>query len=97
MDKPPVITYGLVSGQLKLLLATAIAFALGRGWLSAVDATALTTMLTAVGTLLVPFAWSWYENVGTKKVPANSVAIIPHTPDDANAEPGRNIAGKVVG
>lgn len=95
MDKPPLITYDLVTGQLKLILATGIAFALGKGWLTAVDATALTTLLTAGGTLAIPFLWSAYTNARMKKVPVNSVNVIPHSPDDA--KPGANIAGQVVG
>lgn len=97
MDKPPVITYDLVTGQLKLLLATGIAFALGKGWLNAVDATAVTTAATAIGTLAIPFAWSAYTNARMKKVPANSVAIQPHIVSDSDAAPGTNIAGRVVG
>jgi hypothetical protein len=38
-----------------------------------------------------------YRTYGTKNVPHNSVAIAPHTPQDAAAPVGASAAGKVVG
>lgn len=95
MDKPPAITYGLVTGQLKLILTAAIAYALGKGYLTAADATIITTIATGAGALAIPFVWSWYTNMGTKKVPANSVAIMPNATEAPTV--GDNVAGRVVG
>jgi hypothetical protein len=94
---PPTITYEFVIGQLKILAATGVAFCVGKGWLTPTDATMLTTVLTAGGAMVLPFLWSAYTNAGMKKVPANSVAIMPHDSDDKDAPNGANIAGKVVG
>lgn len=97
MDKPPIITYDFVTSQLKIIMASAIAYSLGKGWLNGADAGILASILTAAGSLAIPMIWAGASNWRTKKVPSDSVAIDPHTPADATAPVGANVAGRVVG
>lgn len=57
------------------------------------DITALATDLVDAGFLI----YGVYRSYGMKIVPHSAVAIDPHTPQDARAPVGANVAGKVVG
>jgi hypothetical protein len=64
-------------GQLRLALVAIIAYAGGKGWLTPTDAGLATAMLTSLGPLLGPWAWSIYANINSKLVPQHSVVIDP--------------------
>jgi hypothetical protein len=57
------------------------------------DITALATDLVDAGFLL----YGVYRSYGMKIEPHSAVAIDPHTPQDARAPVGANVAGKVIG
>jgi hypothetical protein len=91
------MTQDFVMGQLRLALVAALAFAGGHGWLTPADSGIALAFVTALGPLFAPWIWSVVSNINTKRVPKDSVAINPHTPSDAAAPIGANVAGKVIG
>ena len=74
MNGAPVFTYDFVIGQLRIALVAVLAYAGGRGWLTPTDATLLTTVATAMGPLILPWAWSVFANVGVVHVASGSAA-----------------------
>lgn len=74
MDGAPKFTYDFIMGQLRIALVAATAYAGGKGWLTPTDATLLTTMATALGPVLIPWAWSMFENFGVVHVGSGSAA-----------------------
>lgn len=62
-------------GQLRLICVALIAYATGKGWLSAADSSLAGAILPPIGLIVGPWAWSIYVNLNKKLVPANSVAI----------------------
>lgn len=69
------MTQDFFLGQLRLIAVAIIAFATGKGWLSAADSSLLGAILPPVALLIGPWAWSIYSNLNRKLVPGNSVAI----------------------
>jgi hypothetical protein len=86
----------LFLSQLRVIILVGIAYAAGKGWLSPADSTALTSVLAPLGVIIGPWLWSIYSNFNSKLVPKDSVVIEPHTPSDAAAPVGANVAGKVI-
>jgi hypothetical protein len=74
MDGAPKFTYDFIMGQLRIALVAGLAYAGGRGWLTPTDATLLTTMATALGPVLLPWAWSVFSNLGVVHVGSGSAA-----------------------
>lgn len=87
--------------QLRAALLALIAFLAGKGIFTPIDATFATAMVTALGPILAPFIMSAYANFGVKKVPQDSIAVMPTVqphPDDApNIGEQSIVAGKIVG
>lgn len=69
------MTQDFLMGQLRLIAIALIAFASGRGWLSASDAGTITAVLTPVGLIAAPWIWSVWRNLNGKVVPGDSVAV----------------------
>jgi opacity protein-like surface antigen len=90
------MTQTLFLAQLRVIILVAIAYAAGKGWLSSADSSAITSVLTPIGVIAGPWLWSIYSNFNSRIVPRDSVVIAPHTPSDASAPVGANVAGKVI-
>lgn len=65
-----------LQGQLRHLLGVAAAYAAGKGWLNASDATEIINFLL----IAAPFAWSWLA----KKTAPTIGAPAPPAPDAGN-------------
>jgi hypothetical protein len=74
MNGAPIFTYDFVMGQLRIALVAALAYSGGKGWLTPTDATLLTTVATALGPLIIPWAWSVAVNYGVVHVASGSAA-----------------------
>jgi hypothetical protein len=74
MEGAPKFTYDFIMGQLRIALIAGLAYAGGKGWLTPTDATLLTTMATALGPVLLPWAWSFFTNLGVVHVSSGSAA-----------------------
>jgi hypothetical protein len=61
--------------ELRMLLIAFLAYASGKGWVTATDAGLLTQIATPIGLLAGPWIWSVYTSWGKKLVPHDSVAI----------------------
>lgn len=68
------MTPDFILGQLRLAAVAFLAYAGGKGWLTPSDAGLLTALGTALGPLIVPWAWSIYSNVNVVHVATNSAA-----------------------
>ena len=96
------MTPAFFAGQLRLAMVAFFAYAGGRGWLTPQDAGFATAMITAVGPLVLPWAWSIYTNINKKLVPHDAIAIAGDTPHSGAPAPGLTISlpantAKVVG
>lgn len=78
-------------GQVRLFLVGLIAYAGGKGWLTPTDAGLATMLMSTLGPLLAPWAWSIYANVNQKLVPKDSIAIAPDTPITGSPVIGNHI------
>jgi len=67
----------LFLSQLRVLILVGIAFAAGKGWLSASDSSAITSILAPLGVIIGPWLWSIYSNFNSKIVPQHAVVIDP--------------------
>ena len=74
MNGAPIFTYDFVMGQLRIALVAGLGFAGGKGWLTPSDAGALMAIATALGPLIVPWAWSIVSNLGVIHVASGSAA-----------------------
>lgn len=74
MEGQPKFTYDFVMGQLRMAAGLALAFAGGKGWLTPTDASTLLALITALGPLAVPWAWSILSNLGKVHVGSGSAA-----------------------
>lgn len=74
MEGQPKFTYDFVMGQLRMAAGLALAFAGGKGWLTPTDASTLLALITALGPLAVPWAWSIISNLGKVHVGSGSAA-----------------------
>lgn len=70
------ITPDFMLAQLRLAAVAFLAYAGGKGWLTPADAGLLTALGTSLGPIIIPWAFSIYANLGTKKINTNSAAAI---------------------
>lgn len=68
------MTPDFILGQLRLAAVAFLAYAGGKGWLTPADAGLLTALGTALGPILVPWAWSIYSNMNVVHVATGSAA-----------------------
>lgn len=71
------MTQTLFLAQLRVIMLVFIAYAAGKGWLSSVDAGLVTQILTPVGLIAGPWAWSIYSNINSRLVPQHAIVIDP--------------------
>lgn len=70
------ITPDFMLAQLRLAAVAFLAYAGGRGWLTPADAGLLTALGTSLGPIIIPWAFSIYANIGTRKISTNSAAAV---------------------
>lgn len=85
------MTPDFMMGQLRLILVAVISFAVGKGWVTSADASALTQIAQAATPLIVVWGWSLATNWQKKYVPAGSVAI-----DAEHVLAGQAVPGSTV-